>query len=377
MTETLQEPDIAARVRVELGARSYDIEVGPKLLAASGEMILERIGKRKCAIVTDENVAALHLDSLQASLTSAGLSHDTIVVPAGEPTKSFSMLAETCEKLLEMEVERGDLVIAFGGGVIGDFAGFAASILRRGVRFVQIPTTLLSQVDSSVGGKTGINTKQGKNLIGSFHQPSLVLIDTDVLNTLPERQLAAGYAEVVKYGLIDDEPFFSWLEQNGERIISGDQQARIHAIAASCRAKARVVAEDEHETGRRALLNLGHTFGHALESWGGYSGRIIHGEGVAIGIVMAFELSEQLGYCQSGVTARVERHLRQIGLPTRIKERADDTGPSVEQLLNAMTQDKKVEGGKLVFIMARGIGESFIDPDVPFEALKTYLESQI
>ena len=332
-------------------------------------------------MITDANVAALYLDALMTSLKDAGLAASAITLPAGEATKSFPPLIETVEQLLEMGVERGDLVIALGGGVIGDFAGFAASILRRGVRFVQIPTTLLAQVDSSVGGKTGINSKHGKNLIGAFHQPELVIIDTDVLDTLPRRELAAGYAEVAKYGLNDDADFFAWLERNGPRIIAGDQQARIHAIANSCRAKARVVAEDEREAGRRALLNLGHTFGHALEAWGGYSGRVLHGEGVSVGMVMAFELSERLGYCPAGVAARVEKHLQGVGLPTRINDftknlPADQPGPTVDMLLASMAQDKKVEGGKLVFIMANDVGESKIDPSVPVKALKSYLQSQ-
>jgi len=379
MTQAIR--DSVAQVRVELGARGYDIEIGPGLLASSGEMIKARLGRRKCAVITDANVAALYLDALMTSLKDAGLAASAITLPAGEATKSFPPLIETVEQLLEMGVERGDLVIALGGGVIGDFAGFAASILRRGVRFVQIPTTLLAQVDSSVGGKTGINSKHGKNLIGAFHQPELVIIDTDVLDTLPRRELAAGYAEVAKYGLIDDADFFVWLEENGPRIIAGDQQARIHAIANSCRAKARVVAEDEREAGRRALLNLGHTFGHALEAWGGYSGRVLHGEGVSVGMVMAFELSERLGYCPAGVAARVEKHLQGVGLPTRINDftknlPADQPGPTVDMLLASMAQDKKVEGGKLVFIMANGVGESKIDPSVPVKALKSYLQSQ-
>jgi 3-dehydroquinate synthase len=377
MTEP--EAQEAASVRVDLGARSYDIEIGPGLLTRAGDMIVERLGRRHCAVITDANVARLHLDALEASLTRAGLEHDAIVMPPGEATKSFQPLAEACERLLDLGIERGDLVVAFGGGVIGDFAGFAASILRRGVAFVQIPTTLLSQVDSSVGGKTGIDMPQGKNLIGTFHQPSLVVIDTDVLATLPARELAAGYAEVVKYGLIDDEPFFNWLEDHGKRVLSGDDQARIHAVATSCRAKARVVSADERESGKRALLNLGHTFGHALESWAGYDGALLHGEAIAIGMVMAFELSERLGYCPPGNAARVERHFRAAGLPTRIRDIADirdDEGPSPEQLLKSMAQDKKVQAGRLVFIMARGIGASFIDKQVPVEALTRYLEEQ-
>ena len=374
MNETTMESK--ASVKVELGERAYDIEIGTGFLAKAGDMIAAQLGKRKCAIVTDENVAALHLAKLQQSLDKAGLDHETIVLAPGEATKNFVPLASACEKLLQTQIERDDLIIAFGGGVIGDLAGFAASILRRGMRFVQIPTTLLSQVDSSVGGKTGINTPQGKNLIGTFHQPSLVIIDTDVLETLPERELKAGYAEVVKYGLIDDAAFFTWLEDNGERLLSGDLQARTHAIATSCRSKARIVAQDERESGVRALLNLGHTFGHALEAFANYDGSLLHGEGISIGMVMAYELSEQLGLCKKGATARVEQHFKTVGLPTRISDISTKDGPHADALLNAMAQDKKVKDGKLVFIMARDIGDSYIDNDIPIQALSDYLKSQ-
>ncbi len=372
----MSSPVSKASVPVELGERSYDIEISSGLLQKAGDMIKARLGQRKCAILTDENVAPLHLGKLQKSLDQAGLSHEVLILPPGEATKNFTPFASTCETLLQMQIERGDLIIAFGGGVVGDFAGFAASILRRGMDFVQIPTTLLAQVDSSVGGKTGINTKQGKNLIGCFHQPCLVLIDTDVLRTLPERELRAGYAEVVKYGLIDDPVFFSWLEEYGPRLLQGDEQARTHAIATSCRAKARIVAQDEREGGVRALLNLGHTFGHALEAFAGYDGSLLHGEGISIGMVMAFELSEQLNYCQKGATERIEAHFKAAGLPTRVADMPHAPGPMASKLLATMAQDKKVVGGKLVFIMAHDIGESFIDKAVPMEALADYLESQ-
>ena len=368
--------EIRASVPVELGERSYDIEIADGLLQRAGEMIVERLGRRKCAIITDENVAPLHLSKLQESLDRANLVHDVLIIAPGEASKSFPVLANGCERLLQMQIERGDLIIAFGGGVVGDFSGFAAAILRRGMDFVQIPTTLLAQVDSSVGGKTGINTGQGKNLVGCFHQPRLVLIDTDVLHTLPERELRAGYAEVVKYGLIDDPVFFAWLEEYGERLLAGDDQARTHAIATSCRAKARIVAQDEKEGGVRALLNLGHTFGHALEAFAGYDGSLLHGEAISIGMVMAFELSEQLGLCNKGAGARVEAHFKKQGLPTRIKDLPHSPGPTKDQLLATMAQDKKVAGGKLVFIMARDIGESFIDKNVPMEALADYLQGQ-
>jgi 3-dehydroquinate synthase len=333
-------------------------------------------GGRKCAIVSDENVAPLYMERLEKSLAKAGLSHDHIVMPAGEATKSFPRLEEACDRLLAMEVERGDLIIALGGGVIGDFAGFSAAILRRGMDFVQIPTSLLAQVDSSVGGKTGINSRLGKNLIGAFHQPRLVIIDIDTLDTLPPRELAAGYAEIVKYGLIDDKDFFVWLEDNGPRLLEGDSRARARAIAASCRAKARIVAMDERESGCRALLNLGHTFGHALEAWAGYDGTLLHGEAISIGMVNAFELSARLGYCSPGDGERVEKHLRKAGLPTRISHIRGDEGPGAQELLRHMAQDKKVSGGKLVFIMTKGIGESFIDKEVPIDKLEEYLREQ-
>ncbi|MCF6198064.1 MAG: 3-dehydroquinate synthase [Hyphomicrobiaceae bacterium] len=370
------DPETQASVPVELGERSYDIKIASGLLHQAGEMIKDRLGQRKCAIITDENIAPLHLGKLQKSLEQAGLSHDVLILPPGEATKNFTPFANACETLLQMQIERGDLIIAFGGGVVGDFAGFAASILRRGMDFVQIPTTLLAQVDSSVGGKTGINTKQGKNLVGCFHQPRLVIIDTDVLHTLPQRELRAGYAEVVKYGLIDDPVFFAWLEEYGPRLLTGDEQARIYAIATSCRAKARIVALDEREGGVRALLNLGHTFGHALEAFAQYDGSLLHGEGISIGMVMAFELSEQLGYCQKDATSQVEAHFKSVGLPTRVTDLPHKPGPSASQLLATMAQDKKVVGGKLVFIMAHDIGESFVDKSVPMDALANYLEGQ-
>ena len=339
-------------------------------------MIHRRFGIRRCAILTDENVAPLHLAPLQKSLDKAGLSHEAIILPAGEGSKNFSLLADVCERLLAMEIERGDLVIAFGGGVIGDFAGFAASILRRGMEFVQIPTTLLSQVDSSVGGKTGINTAQGKNLIGCFHQPGLVIIDTELLHTLPERELRAGYAEVVKYGLIDDPVFFSWLEEHGQSLLAGDTATRTHAIATSCRAKARIVAMDERESGARALLNLGHTFGHALEAFAGYDNTLLHGEAIAIGMVMAFELSERLGYCDKGAALRIEKHFKTAGLPTRIKDMPTKTRPASDFLLKSMAQDKKVQKGRLVFIMAHNIGKCFIDHNIDPDDLGAYLRQQ-
>ncbi len=360
-------------VKVELGERSYDICIGPGLLEQTAELATAALGKAKYAIVTDSNIAELHLERLEGILTKAGVFAGSVVIPAGESSKSFGQLAELSELLLKLNIERGDAVIAFGGGVIGDLAGFAASILRRGVRMVQIPTTLLAQVDSSVGGKTGINTPQGKNLIGSFHQPNLVIIDTDLLKTLDEREFRAGYAEVVKYGLLGDADFFEWLENNQPAVYADEDGARIQVIETSCLAKADVVREDEKEAGRRALLNLGHTFGHAIEAWAGYSGRLLHGEGVSIGMTMAFEFSERLGLCSPEDTKRVEAHLKASGLPTRLSEIPGDDYPSAETLWGHMGQDKKVEDGKPAFILVRGIGEAYVDKDVPLDKLHEFL----
>jgi 3-dehydroquinate synthase len=364
-------------MRVELGSRGYSILIGRELLASAAGLIADEVGHRRCVIITDRNVAGLYLQQLEASLLSCGDYAGSVVLPAGEASKSFSQFERLVEKLIGMGVERGDMLVALGGGVIGDLVGFAASVLRRGVRFVQIPTTLLAQVDSSVGGKTGINSSHGKNLIGTFHQPSLVLIDTDVLDTLPRRELLAGYAEVVKYGLIDRAEFFAWLEKNLGRIVDGDPEARAYAVTTSCKAKAAVVAADERESGRRALLNLGHTFGHALEAWAGYDGSLLHGEGVAIGEVLAFQFSERLGLCPSGVSGRVARHLQQAGLPTAISDIATSSSPTVEELLRHMQQDKKVKGGELVLVLARNIGESFIQKSSPLAELKDFLTEKV
>jgi len=348
-------------VTVPLGPRSYAIEIGAGLITHAGKAIQCLAPGAKCAVVTDANVARLHLEALSESLTRAGMPPSAIVVPEGEGSKSFAQLEAVCGNLLDQELERGDVVVALGGGVIGDLAGFAASILKRGVRLVQIPTTLLAQVDSSVGGKTGINTRHGKNLIGSFHQPSLVIADTAVLDTLEPRQFRSGYAEIVKYGLLGDAALFGWLETHWRDVFSGSGHARLHVIETSCRAKAALVAEDEKENGRRALLNLGHTFGHALEAWAGYSGRLAHGEAVAIGMVLAFQLSEELGLCPNGVSDRVAAHLKAAGLPVRIADIAPGgQGPATQELMTLMAQDKKVKGGKLTFILVRGIGEAFV-----------------
>ncbi|MFN3869635.1 MAG: 3-dehydroquinate synthase [Hyphomicrobiaceae bacterium] len=364
-------------VPVALPGRAYDVMVGPALLRRAGRTIKARFGDRKCGIVTDENVAGFHLATLQQSLDTAGLRHATVPpLPAGEATKCFAQLAPLSEALLEMGLERGDLVIAFGGGVIGDLAGFAASILRRGVRFVQIPTSLLAQVDSSVGGKTGINTRQGKNLIGTFHQPSLVIADTDVLSTLPLREMRAGYAEVAKYGLLGDAAFFSWLEARWRGVFGNDVAALTEAIETSVKAKADIVVRDEHENGDRALLNLGHTFGHALEAWTGYSDRLLHGEGVAIGMCLAFRFSEARGLCPAGTAARVAAHLAAVGLPTRIGDIPGGQADPAE-LLRLMGQDKKVRDGRLTFILARGIGEAFVTRDVEAADVLAFLSGEI
>ncbi|MEZ5898957.1 MAG: 3-dehydroquinate synthase [Hyphomicrobiaceae bacterium] len=364
------------KVGVELGERAYDVLIGPGLLAQAGNLIAGRLGKVKCGIVTDENVAHHHLAALERSLASAGLAAQSVVLKPGEATKSFRELAPLCERLLEMGLERGDIVVPFGGGVIGDLAGFAAGILRRGIRFVQIPTSLLAQVDSSVGGKTGINTPQGKNLVGVFHQPSLVIADTDVLTTLPVREMRAGYAEVAKYGLLGDATFFGWLEQNWRGVFANGGPPLAHAVETSVKAKAAIVARDETETGDRALLNLGHTFGHALEAWTSYSDRLLHGEGVAIGMAQAFRFSEEQGLCPKGSAERVARHLKAVGLPTKISDIPGGKADAGE-LLRLMGQDKKVRQGQLTFILVRGIGEAFIAHDVPPQSVRDFLEREI
>ncbi|MGX5666989.1 3-dehydroquinate synthase [Rhizobium daejeonense] len=362
-------------VHVPLGERAYDILIGPGLIGRAGGEISTRIKGRKAAIVTDEHVGALYLDPLMDSLQTDGIEAVSISLPPGEKTKSFDSLTKVCDVLLEARIERNDTVIALGGGVIGDLTGFAAGIVRRGVRFVQIPTSLLSQVDSSVGGKTGINTRHGKNLVGIFNQPDLVLADTDVLNTLSEREFRAGYAEVAKYGLIDKPDFFEWLENNWKEVFSGGA-ARIEAIATSCQAKADVVVADERENGRRALLNLGHTFGHALEAATEYdSRRLVHGEGVSIGMVLAHQFSARLNLASPDDAARVEAHLKAVGLPTRIDEIPGEL-PSTEFLMDAIAQDKKVKGGKLTFILTRGIGQSFVADDVPASEVISFLEEK-
>lgn len=363
---------ILHKVPVALGTRSYDILIGRELLAHAAGLIRPFLKRNFVAIVTDSNVAKAHLATLEDSLRLGGIEFKAIILPAGEATKNYQHLAELCDGLLSAGVERRDIVVALGGGVIGDLTGFAASILRRGVNFIQIPTSLLAQVDSSVGGKTGINSPLGKNLIGAFHQPVQVLADLDVLQTLPQRQRAAGYAEIAKYGLLGNPSFFEWLEANVGKIMSGDIEATAHAVRVSCEMKARIVAEDETETGVRALLNLGHTFGHALEAATGYSELLLHGEGVAIGMVQAFGFSEMLGYCAGGTAKQVASHLARANLPTH-KSQINARFPKPQKLLELMRQDKKAVAGKLTFILAKSMGEAFIAKDVPDSQVLDFL----
>lgn len=368
----MNNPDILHRVPVSLGNRSYNIVIGRELISNAAGLIQPFLKRNVVAIVTDTNVAKAHLATLEESLKKGGIETKSIIMPAGESTKSYQHLAELCDGLLAAGVERRDTVIALGGGVIGDLTGFASAILRRGVNFIQIPTSLLAQVDSSVGGKTGINSPLGKNLIGAFHQPVKVLADLDVLQTLPQRQRAAGYAEIAKYGLLGNASFFEWLDANVVKIMAGDIVATAHAVRVSCEMKARIVAEDETETGVRALLNLGHTFGHALEAATGYSDLLLHGEGVAIGMVQAFGFSEMLGYCKEGTAKQVAAHLQRANLPTH-KSQINAKLPKPNKLLDLMRQDKKAVAGKLTFILAKSIGEAFIAKDVPDEAVLDFL----
>ncbi len=365
-----------AQVSVELGARSYAILIGAGLIAEAGNHIRRLAPKTACAIITDENVAKLHLPALERALDQAFIRHSKVIVAPGEGSKSFDVYAQVCNALIGERLARGDVIVALGGGVIGDLAGFAAATVRRGMRFVQVPTTLLAEVDSSVGGKTGINSPHGKNLIGAFHQPSLVIADTDTLETLPPREFRAGYAEVVKYGLIGDAGFYAWLEANWRAVFAGGA-ARVHAIATSCKAKAAIVARDEHDEGERALLNLGHTFGHALERLTFYNGaRLVHGEAVAIGMACAFRFSARHGLCGLQDQARVEAHLQEVGLPVRI---ADIPGWNVgpDAILEAMYQDKKVEHGGLTLVLARAIGDCFVAKAVEATEIRGFLQDEL
>jgi 3-dehydroquinate synthase len=357
-------------VRVDLGQRSYDVRVGAGLLARAGAEIAPLLRRPRVAVISDETVSGLHLAALRDGL--GDISMTALALPAGEATKSWPQFSRAVDWLLAEKIERRDVVIAFGGGVVGDLAGFAAAVLRRGVRFVQIPTTLLAQVDSSVGGKTGINSLHGKNLIGAFHQPALVLADIGLLDSLPRRDFLAGYGEVVKYGLLGDAPFFEWLEKNGPAMARGDRDLRQIAVQRSVAMKAGIVARDETEEGERALLNLGHTFCHALEAATGYSDRLLHGEGVAIGCALAFDLSQRLGLCAQEAPSRVRAHLKAMGMKTDLADIPGDL-PDADGLLALMAQDKKVQDGQLRFILARDIGSAFVADGVDTGTVRSLL----
>jgi 3-dehydroquinate synthase len=362
-------------VPVALGVRAYDIIIGRGLLASLGERIKTLRPGARVAIVTDETVAAHHLAATETALEAASIGSARIVVPAGEGSKSYAIFEKVCEAIIAARVERNDLIVALGGGVIGDLAGFAAASARRGLDFVQVPTTLLSQVDSSVGGKTGINSRQGKNLVGAFHQPVLVVADSALLDTLPKREFRAGYTEVAKYGLLGDAAFFTWLEKNWQDVFAGGP-AREHAIAVCCRAKAGIVARDERETGERALLNLGHTFGHALEAGCGFSGRLLHGEAVALGMALAFEFSAKKGLISAADAARASAHLAAVGLPTHVKDVPGGV-PPVDILMELIAQDKKVKRGTLTFILVRGIGQAFIEKNTDATEVRAFLTDKL
>jgi 3-dehydroquinate synthase len=362
-------------VKVELGNRSYDIVIGRGLLAELGTRIAALRPGARAVIVTDETVARHHLKAAEAALTAANIQTSLVAVPAGEASKNWEKFEAVCEAIIAARIERNDVVVALGGGVIGDLAGFAASVIRRGLDYVQVPTTLLAQVDSSVGGKTAINSRHGKNLIGMFHQPILVLADTALLDTLPARDFRAGYAEVAKFGLLGDEGFFNWLEAHWQEIFDGGP-AREHAIAIACRGKAGIVARDERETGDRALLNLGHTFGHAFEAAAGFSDKLLHGEAVSLGIVCAFEYSTRLGLLSGNAAGRVAHHLATVGLPIHIRERPA-VQTDADTLMKLIGQDKKVQRGKLTFILLRGIGQAFIAKDVDAAEVRTFLTEKL
>jgi len=365
-----------AELNVALGARSYPIHIGSGLLAQAGALLAPHLARSRLAVVTDEHVAARHLEALRAGLSALGIEAEVLILPPGEGTKGWAGLERVVEWLIACRVERRDMVLALGGGVVGDLAGFAAAILRRGVRFAQAPTTLLAQVDSAVGGKTGINSPQGKNLIGAFHQPVAVIADIATLETLPGRDFLAGYGEVVKYGALGDADFFAWLEANGPGLAAGDRVLRAEAVRRSCAIKAAIVARDEREAGERALLNLGHTFGHALEAATGYSGRLLHGEGVAVGMTLAFDLSARLGLCDPAEGARLVAHLRAMGMKAALADIPGDL-PGADELIALMGQDKKVVAGALRFVLARAIGEAFVSDGVPAGALRATLEEAL
>lgn len=368
------------RIHVDLAGRSYDIAIGPGLLDQAGALCRPLLAAPKVTIVSDETVAPLYGARLAASFAKAGVQTTTVTVPAGESSKQFAAFGRLMEALLDQKPDRKTTLVALGGGVVGDLTGFAAAVLLRGVDFIQVPTTLLAQVDSSVGGKTGINTRHGKNLVGAFYQPRLAVADTDVLDTLPRRELLAGYAEVAKYGLIDDPAFFDWCEANGPAVLAGDAAKRTHAIEQSCLAKARIVAADERETtDLRALLNLGHTFGHALEAETGFGSHLLHGEAVGAGMAMAFDLSARLGLCPPADAERVRRHLGAVGLPVRLRAIGGDNRRTwtADRLIDHMRGDKKAEAGKLTFVLARGIGKAFVSREVDEGKLRGLLDDAI
>ncbi|MGE3150251.1 MAG: 3-dehydroquinate synthase [Pseudorhodoplanes sp.] len=376
MTVNVQHPSSdPIKVPVELGARSYEIAIGRGLLATLGARIATLRPGVQVAIVTDETVAGFHLKAAEAALSQAGLHSAHVIVPPGEGSKSYAMFEKVCDALLAARIERGDVVVALGGGVVGDLTGFCGSVLRRGLDVVQVPTTLLAQVDSSVGGKTAINSRYGKNLVGAFFQPIHVLADTALLDTLPPRQMRAGYAEIAKMALLGDADFFAWLEKNAKAIFTGGA-AREHAVAVSCRAKAAIVARDERETGDRMLLNLGHTFGHALEAAAGYSDTLLHGEAIALGMVMAFEFSARRGLVSKDDCARVAQHFTAIGLPVYPSE-IRGFKPDAATLMDLIAQDKKVQRGSLTFILVRGIGEAFIARDVDPADVNAFLAEKL
>jgi 3-dehydroquinate synthase len=359
-------------VPVGLGARAYDVVIGPGLLAEAGRRIAPLARRKRLAVVSDETVWGLHGAALTASLEGAGLAAHPLIVPPGEQTKSFEGLADVTDRLLALELDRGDIVVAFGGGVVGDLTGFAAAIYKRGIDFVQIPTTLLAQVDSSVGGKTAIDTPRGKNLVGAFHQPRLVLADLDVLSTLPDREMRAGYAEVVKYGLLGDFGFFEWLEPHSAAVLAREPDALARAVIRSVEMKAEIVAEDEKEQGRRALLNLGHTFGHALEAETGYGAALLHGEAVAAGQALAFRFSAAQGLCAGQDAARATAAIAGAGLPTRLDEIPGHPFDAA-RLVRHMAQDKKAEAGQLTFVLVRALGDAFVAKNVDAEAVRRFL----
>src|SRR6056297_3551882 len=370
-------PEATTTVNVDLGDRSYPIRIGQGLLEITGQLIKQKSPGAKCVIISDTNVFETHGKTLTGSLEAAGIDHAVVQTKPGETAKSLDNFSDIITQVIDTKCERGDLVIAFGGGVVGDLAGFAAAVTRRGMQFAQIPTSLLAQVDSSVGGKTGINAPQGKNLIGAFHQPSLVLADTTVLDSLPERDFLAGYGEVVKYGLLGDRDFFQWLEGNASRAVEGDMAALIHAVKRSVEMKAEIVMRDETEQGDRALLNLGHTFCHALEAATHYDGaRLLHGEGVAIGCALAFELSARLGLCPQEEPSRVRAHLCDMKVKVDLSDIEGEL-PDADGLITLMGQDKKVVDGALHFVLARGIGDAFVTSDVPPEAVRAVLDDAL